>query len=1093
MLTMKKIYTLTLGALVGLVSFSQITDLGGPYGWKSKAETPKIIDTRIMPGYDQAQVDAEDLINDQTKDSPWRFGYKYETDFSLDNSGTWTTLSNGNRLWQLKLVCTGAMTINLIFENLSIPEGAYIYLYDTEKTNRVGAYTSRNNTGEKILGTELVHGDKIIVEYVEPAAVAGQGTFTIANVVHGYRSLNIVQDDLIKAFESSDDCNVDVNCTLGDGWENEIRSVAMIVVSGNGICTGALINNTCDDGTPYFLTANHCVAGGSTASWAFRFNWESPPGTEVCQTVGVSVNPGPPYDQTANGATQLFTSAGSDVALLQITNMTLTDAQTWGCFYAGWDNTDANTVTQGTGIHHPSGDLKKICREDNALTQEPWSGAACWRISNWDNGVTEPGSSGSPLFDQNHRIIGQLYGGGAACSGTNDNGQPDWYGRFGVSWPGLSAYLAPGACGAATTNDGWDPVSPPANDDAGIISVTSPSGSYCDNTFDPVVVLRNYGANDLTSATINYDIDGGTNNTFSWTGTLASGATVNVNLPTMTTTAGAHTFNAYTTIPNGVADSNPGNDDALSSFDVTVGGEMVTLTIDTDCWGYELAWQIVDGSANVVQEGGNLSVIPGGSQSAGPGDPGSYGDETTITESFCLAVGCYDLIMYDDWGDGLDGTSSGCAIDGDYQLTDALANILVQMTTPNYGDSETQNFCIVSGCVGVANTISGNETCFSDCDGEITINMTGGTLPYSYDIGSGAQPGNVFTNLCPGDYDIIVEDGDACTQTISVTISGAAEITSSTVITDEFGVNDGEIDLTASGGTGTLTYVWTGPGGFTATTQDITGLEPGLYSVTITDANGCAIVLTNLEVQASCDGIVTTDISHVLCSDDCDGSVTVNVTGGAAPITYNIGSGAQSANIFEDLCAGNYTVIVTDNNGCITNVNAVVTEPAAINGSTTVTDELSGNDGSINLTASGGTGTLDYAWTGPGGFTASSQDITGLTTGMYSVTITDDNGCSFIISNIFVGTSVGIDETAEMTFAVYPNPSSGVFTLDMGASEVSDTQIMVYDVSGREVGSFVTSGNQFVEIDLSEKASGSYYLNIISGSTQTTITLFKIK
>ena len=148
-----------------------------------------------------------------------------------------------------------------------------MHLYDEKKTNKVGAYTARNNRSDGELGTELVHGDKIIVEYYEPSNVSGQGTFTICNVIHGYRSLNIIQKDLAKALNSSGDCNIDVNCPLGNGWDNEIRSVAMIVVGGSGICTGALINNTCDDGTTYFLTANHCT-GGSTGSWAFRFNWK---------------------------------------------------------------------------------------------------------------------------------------------------------------------------------------------------------------------------------------------------------------------------------------------------------------------------------------------------------------------------------------------------------------------------------------------------------------------------------------------------------------------------------------------------------------------------------------------------------------------------------------------------------------------------------------------------------------------------------------------------------------------------------------------------------------------------------------------------
>src|SRR5690606_13673141 len=133
--------------------------------------------------------------------------------------------------------------------------------------------------------------------------------------------------------------------------------------------------------------------------------------------------------------------------------------------------------------------------------------------------------------------------GSAACSGTNDNGGYDIYGRFGVSWVnGVSTYLAPGGCGTSTTNDGFDPSAPALSDDAGIQSVTTPSGQICASGFDPEVILKNFGSNTVTSVTINYNIDAGANNVYSWTGNLAPGATTTVTLPTITTSAGAHDF-----------------------------------------------------------------------------------------------------------------------------------------------------------------------------------------------------------------------------------------------------------------------------------------------------------------------------------------------------------------------------------------------------------------------------------------------------------------------------------------------------------------------------------------------------------------------
>ena len=136
----------------------------------------------------------------------------------------------------------------------------------------------------------------------------------------------------------------------------------------------------------------------------------------------------------------LVSDGGSDVALIQLSEP---PPASWNIEYAGWDASGA-IPENATGIHHPSGDVKKICFEENSPYESSTGGAQVWWIDAWEAGVTEPGSSGSPLFDQNHRIIGQLYGGAAACSGSVNNGAYDFYGRFNISWNlGLSEYLDP--------------------------------------------------------------------------------------------------------------------------------------------------------------------------------------------------------------------------------------------------------------------------------------------------------------------------------------------------------------------------------------------------------------------------------------------------------------------------------------------------------------------------------------------------------------------------------------------------------------------------------------------------------------------------
>lgn len=683
------IYTLLCSILL-TSAFGQTVNKGVPTGWKGKLRLNNI-PAQTMPGFDIDVVKAEDEINDLIKSIPWRFGYKYNTSFSLQNSGTWKTLPNGDRVWQLQINCPSALTVNLLFENFYLPEGAFMYLYDVAQTNKVGAYTRRNNRNDQLLGSELVHGEEIIVELYEPKSVKNQSSFTISNVIHGYRSLTHIQNQLEKALNGSGSCNIDVNCPLGNSWDSQIRSVAMIVTGGSGICTGALINNTCNDGTPYFLTANHCV-GGSTGNWAFRFNWESPAGTESCANNNPSSDPGPPYDQTANGATVLANNSSSDFALLEIDNMTLADAQNWNCFYAGWDNTDNETVTQATGIHHPSGDVKKICQENNAPYHDNASGAAVWMIDDWDQGVTEPGSSGSPLFDQNKRIIGQLYGGGAACSGTTDNGQPDYYGRFGVSWNnGVSNYLA-ASCGTATTNDGYDPNASTVNFDAGIQSITNPSdnSTLCNNNVGPTVILKNYGMDPLTSVTIAYDIDGGVPEIYNWSGNLSSGATETVTLGSIQLTSGNHTLNVTTASPNGNTDQNTSNDDASVSFDAITNGVTSTLSLTLDCFGEEVDWEVRDNNNILLYSGGPYNNDNGG---------------TVISEDFCLVEDqCYDFIINDSWGDGMNGSAdNNCNVDGDYEIIDFSGSILAEMQAPDgdYDNQEVNNFCVGESNAGI--------------------------------------------------------------------------------------------------------------------------------------------------------------------------------------------------------------------------------------------------------------------------------------------------------------------------------------------------------------------------------------------------------
>ncbi len=410
----------------------QVTNEGTPWSWDMNEVNKTSVTPVEMKSFDLSKIKAEDAVNDLKGNVPYRFGYEFTVDMGLENSGTWDRLPNGDRIWRINIMSEGARTMNFVFNKFQIPRGATIYLYNNDKTDLLGAYTNIFNRPDEMLGTWLVQGENVWIEYYEPAAVKGQGKLNLSKVVHGYRSVTDIEIQQ-KALGSSGDCNQDVNCPVGDDFEATKdklkRAVGFIVLNGL-VCTGTLINNTSNDKAPYFLTANHCESG-STSTWAFRFNWISP--NPSCATTDNSTDA--TVNQTTSGATLLAANSESDMKLLNLDGGL---DESWDLEWAGWDRTGA-TPSFSVGIHHPSGDIMKVCRDNNAPVKSviSFNGNAetkMWTIEDWDLGVTERGSSGSAVFDQNGRIFGQLAGGAAACNGTNDNDQPDVYGRFDVSW-----------------------------------------------------------------------------------------------------------------------------------------------------------------------------------------------------------------------------------------------------------------------------------------------------------------------------------------------------------------------------------------------------------------------------------------------------------------------------------------------------------------------------------------------------------------------------------------------------------------------------------------------------------------------------------
>lgn len=688
--------------LAAFTGFSQQGDGGLPKSYKLNSSI-KTLDKHVFAQPDITVLRAEDEQTEKNGSGPWRFGFNNSTNFTLTNSGTWTTLPNGDKIWRIVLECTNALTVNLTFDELTIPEGNELYVYNTDKSFILGKFTAYH-LYEGNLGTELVPGSVAIAEYYVPAKnVNVSASLRINTVTHGYRTA----DEFIqKAFGSSGSCNMNVNCPDGSAWVNQRNGAVMLVSGSNGFCSGSLINNTQNDGKPYVLTANHCYS--NPANWIFRFQW---------QAAGCTNPAGSPSFQSLSGAVLRARRTPSDFCLVEITgglvNNTVPAAYT--PYFSGWDNS-GNIPTSAVSIHHPSGDIKKISFDDDPLAISQGMGSteanSTWTL-HWDrNTTTEGGSSGSPLFDQNHRIIGQLWGGGASCSNLNS---PDYYGRVANSWAPagsdqtnqLKYWLDPSSSGS-TFVDGYDPAGPAVALDAGLNNLQGVSGIVCSGTVSPQVTVTNSGTSTLTTATINYGYDGVINQTYNWTGSLAQYQTNVVTLPSSTLASGNHTFKAIVTNPNAATDQNNLNDTIQSSFATNTTGQTVTLSLTMDCYGDEITWELEDTlGTTLYYSGGPYAQDNGG---------------TTVTRNFCLSAGCYRFTLNDAYGDGM--TSQGCP-NGYYTIvynSTTLSELL--SANANFGSSMNDVFCFGGSTNGLNETTLSWNMYPNPVSDELTIELT---------------------------------------------------------------------------------------------------------------------------------------------------------------------------------------------------------------------------------------------------------------------------------------------------------------------------------------------------------------------------------
>ncbi len=408
--------------VVAIGSVVGATDAGLRYTQPGGDATPIL----RLPPVDNAALLAEDSLNQGPGVAP-RFALPLPVKIAPETHGIWRADPAGRHVWELRVQSPGATSLNLGFTAYFMPEGGELLIFDSQRpTRHIRPFTAADNAAHGQLWTPILETDDVTLRVTLPARARSQLRLNLTAVNHGYRTF----DDIIL----SGSCNVDVVCSEGDDWRSEIRSVAVIGLSGSTFCTGFLVNNTANDLTPYFMTANHCGVNGSNAAslvvyWNYENSW--------CRPVGSPVNGEPgdgTLDQFQTGSFFRASYSSSDFTLVELDEA---PAESFNVHWAGWDATPAD-ATSATAIHHPNTDEKRISFEDEPTTTTSYLGTSSpgdgthIRVQDWDLGTTEPGSSGSPLFNQDHRIVGQLHGGYAACG----NNLADWYGRLSVSWTG---------------------------------------------------------------------------------------------------------------------------------------------------------------------------------------------------------------------------------------------------------------------------------------------------------------------------------------------------------------------------------------------------------------------------------------------------------------------------------------------------------------------------------------------------------------------------------------------------------------------------------------------------------------------------------
>lgn len=374
-----------------------------------------------MPSFDVAAEKRIDSLNQSDFKSSFRFAYKFMTEFTPENSGKTFLLPDGTKVWRLGIRSKGAFSLNILFSEYELPKGARLFLYSPDQNQILGSFNHLNNSDLAMLPVAPIHSDEIIIEYQEPAGVEFAGRLKVGEVNHGYRDLRGKEPDRDFSGFSCMPSPVCLSDTT-ERYDEMVRSTVLLIINGETLCTGALVNNTLSDGTPYLLTASHCLNK--------NFYIINPDYAQIAGTIVTFFNYESPFcSNVIRGTEELSMASALFRAVNEKTDMILlelleTPLDYYQPYYAGWNAEDSSEAPY-TNIHHPGGAMKRVNLTTASLKLVSYSmtvGGAYgfnpdshWHVDFWDTGSTAGGSSGSPLFDAKNRIVGALTGGNSTC------------------------------------------------------------------------------------------------------------------------------------------------------------------------------------------------------------------------------------------------------------------------------------------------------------------------------------------------------------------------------------------------------------------------------------------------------------------------------------------------------------------------------------------------------------------------------------------------------------------------------------------------------------------------------------------------------